>query len=203
METLKDVMIKVVTDRGTDEVIIIDNIPKGLLFRRAPKMMIDYTDIHNRQNMIKAFEVLDNGSKRFTGEMTDELLPGIEKSDNEDNCYVFFVELNASKDAIAAIDRYISMTVPVADRVPSRVPYAAQPGNHNSAPIGRHQIPRVVLPELVSPPVVETAQAPAPRALGEGHIPQAPADRQVPDPSAARDRMAKARAAKAAKASVK
>src|SRR5690348_17599367 len=37
METLKDAMIKVVTDRGIDEVIIIDNLPKNLLFRRDRK----------------------------------------------------------------------------------------------------------------------------------------------------------------------
>ncbi len=204
MELLKDVLIKEVTDRGVDEVFIIDNLPKNLLFRRAPKMMIDYTDIHNRQNLIKAFEVLDNGSKRFTGEMTDELLPGVEKSDNEENCYVFFTELNSAKDALASVDRYVAMTMPVAERVPNRIPYAAQPGNHNSAPVAYNKIPRVVLPTLVSPPAIEAAQAPDDRVLGEGHIPQAPADRRIPDPSVAtRDRMAKARAAKAAKASNK
>lgn len=202
-EMLKDVLIKEVTPRGVDVVIVVDNLPKSLLYRTVKKMMIDYTDPRNQQNLVPAFEVLDNGIKRRTNEMTDELLPGIELSDNEPNCFIFYADYNSSREALAAVDRYISASVPVAERVPERVPYAAQPGNHNSAPLQRHQIPRVVLPELVSPPVLATAQVPAPRALGEEHIPHIPANRQIKTDEEVlkekRDRMAKARAAKAVK----
>ncbi len=196
MEILKDVLIK--ESAGFDKVFIVDNLPKSLIYRKAKKMMIDYTDPQNRQNMVPAFEVLDNGRKRYTNEVEDQLLPGIELSDNGDNALVFYTDYNAAKDALAAIDRYIQASMPVLERIAERVNYAAQPGNTNSAPLQRHQIPRVVLPEVVSPPAVEAAQQPATRVLPAAHIPEAPANRIVTESSV--DRMAKARAAKAAKA---
>lgn len=197
-ELLKDVLIK--ESAGFDRVMIIDNLPKSLLYKRVKKMIIDYTDPQGRQNLVPDFEVMDNGVKRRTNATEDQLLPGIERSDSGDNAYVFYTDYNEARERLAAIDRYIASVVPVAERLPERVNYAAQPGLMSSAPLARHQIPRVVLPELVSPPAVEAAQVPTPRALGEGHIPQAPADRQIPDPAKPVDRMAKARAAKAAKA---
>lgn len=195
--TISDVLIKDITDRGVDEVFIVDNLPKAFLFKNEQKMIIDYTDPQNRQLLVPDFEVLDNGMKRRTGATTEVLLAGIELSDSGDGAYVFHTELNSAKDALQAIDNYINRVYQGNGKVPERVPYAAQPGSHNSAPIPRNQIPRVVLPELVSPPAVEAAQVPAPRALSEGHTPQAPANRVV------EDRMAKARAAKAAKAVAK
>lgn len=200
-EMLKDVLIK--DAAGVDKVFIVDNLPKSLLYRKALKMIIDYTDPQNRQNLVPEFILHpESGLKQRTGQMIDELLPGIERDPNDD-AYVFFTDYNNSVEALARIDRYISMTVPVSERVPERINYAAQPGNMNSAPLSRNRIPRVVLPELVSPPVLVAAQAVAPRALDEGHIPQAPTNRVVKTADEVaqekRDRMAKARAAKAAK----
>lgn len=70
-----------------------------------------------------------------------------------------------------------------------RVPYAAQPGLRNSAPIARHQIPRVVLPApspKTVPPVSEVG--------ADTHVTEDEAKRQ-----AVLDRTAKARIAKAEK----
>ncbi len=199
-EMLKDVLIK--DAAGVDKVFIVDNLPKSFLYKTDAKMIIDYTDPQGRQNYVLDFEVLENGIKRRTGAKEDKLLPGIDRDEN-DGAYVFFTDFNAAKDALAAIDRYISMTVPVSERVPERVIYAAQRGSMTSGPLQRHQIPRVALPELVSPPVLATAQAVTPRALDEGHIPQAPANRVVKTDEEVmqekRDRMAKARAARAVK----
>lgn len=197
-DMLKDVLIK--DSAGLDKVFIVDNLPARLLYRKAKRMMIDYTDSMNRQLLVPAFEVTEKGTKRQTNELVDELLPGIERSDNGDGSYVFNTDYNESRNALNAIDRYIASAVPAVERIPERVNYAAQPGNPNSAPLARHLIPRVVLPELVSPPALAAAQVQPTLALSEGHIPQAPANRQITDADTAmKERMAKARAARKSK----
>lgn len=175
-ELLKDVLIK--DSAGQDKVFIIDNLPKSFLYHKGKKMMIDYTE--PGQKLIPAFEVLDNGKKRYTGEVEDQLLPGIEISDSGDGAFVFYTDYNEARQRLAAIDRYIAANVPVAERVAERVSYAAQPGLMSSAPLARHLIPRVVLPELVSPPVLATAQATQTRAISNS--PEAPANRVVAEP---------------------
>lgn len=194
-EILKDVLIKEAS--GNDKVFIVDNLPKSFLYRKELKLMIDYTDVRQQQNLVPAFEVDERGRKIPTKEQVDTLLPGIELGINEENCFVFSTDYNEAKERLAAIDRYIEKVVPNADRIPERVSYAAQRGLMSSAPLARHLIPRVVLPELVSPPVLATAQAPAPRELSK---PEKPANRRVwteEQKEAARQRMANARAAKA------
>lgn len=192
MEVLRNVLIK--ESIGTDKVFIIDNLPKELIYRKALKMMVDYTN--PQQNLVPAFEMDEKGRKIPTREQVDELLPGIEKSHNEENCFVFFTDLNEAKERLASIDRYLEASLPQLERIPVRVNYAAQRGLSNSQPIPYSSIPRVVLPELVSPPVLATAQVPAPRDIS---VPQDPQNQQVQTSAqkeAARERMAKARAAR-------
>lgn len=192
MEVLKNVMIK--ESHGVDKVFIVDNLPKDLLYRKVLKLMVDYTN--PQQNLVPAFELDEKGRKIPTHEMTEELQPGVEKSQNGDDSYVFYMEYNEAKERLATIDRYIEKTLPQSERIPERVSYAAQRGLMTSTPTPTHLIPRVVLPELVSPPAVEAAQAPAPR---ENSVAVNPANRQIQteeQKQTAKERMAKARAAR-------
>lgn len=200
MEVLKNVLIKEVDGgKNGDKVVFVDNLPKNLLYRRAIKLMVDYTN--PQQNLVPAFELNDRGVKIPTGEQFDELLPGIEISQTGDEAFVFFVNMNESRMRLEDIDRYIQGNMPVTERIQPRVWYSAQPGVMTAYPRPLNQIPRVVLPEPVSPPV-RTVQV----AASSPVIPSAPAAKKVRKPmteaqkEAARQRMAVARATKAAKA---
>lgn len=171
MEILKDVLIKEAA--GNDKVMIVDNLPKDLLYRKALKLIVDYTN--PQQNLVPEFTLNDKNHKVPTGAQVDELLPGIARTE-ADGAYVFFTDYNEAKERLAAIDRYIELNVPQTERIPERVGYAAQKGLPSSAPIARHLIPRVVLPEFVSPPVLVTAQTPAPRVALK---PEAPKNRYI------------------------
>ena len=198
MEVLKNVLIKEVDGSSIgDKVFYVDNLPKGLLYRRARKTMIDYTN--PQQNLVLAFEMKD-GRRVETGEMVDELLPGIEISQTGDEAFVFFISLNEARMRLQEIDRHIQNNMPVAERVTPRIPYSSQPGVMTASPRPLSQIPRVSLPEPVSPPVktvqVETVASPVltPKAT-KVRKPMTEAQKE-----AARNRMAAARAAKATKA---
>lgn len=169
---LKDVLIKEAA--GVDKVFIVDNLPKDLLYHKELKLIIDHTT--PQQNLVPEFTLDEKGRKIPTGALAEVLRPGIELSQTGDGAYVFHTDYNEAAERLAAIDRYIEKVVPQAERVPERVSYAAQRGLMSSNPIPRHLIPRVVLPVLVSPPAVEAAQVPAPRAIS---IPEAPANRRI------------------------
>ena len=178
MEVLKKVLIKEVDgSKEGDKVFYLENLPKSLLYRKEKKQIIDYTDVQNRQRFVPDFVLNDRGQKVPTGAFTDALLPGIEMSQSDDGAYCFFTQYNEAKAALAAIDRYVQQSVPVYDRVATRVPYAMQPGTMTSGPIALSAIPVVTLPEPVSPPT-EVVQVPTndglvqkkpKRALSEEH----------------------------------
>lgn len=198
MEVLKNVLIKEVDgSKVGDKVVYIDNLPKSLLYRKATKLMIDYTN--PQQNMVPEFTVDDRGRKIPTGATVEELLPGIEISQTGDEAYVFFMQYNEARARLEDIDRFIQQTMPVAERVQPRIPYSIQPGVMTASPRPLSQIPRVVLPEPVSPPA-KAVQAAAPSPFLE-----APKARKARKPMteqqklAARERLAKARAVKAEK----
>lgn len=192
MELLKNVLIKEVNGKNTgDLVVYVDNIPKSLLYRRARKMVIDHDDPRGQQNLVPDYEMV-NGRRILTGAMVDELLPGIEMSQTGDNAFVFFIHYNEAKMRLAEIDRFIRTNVPVAERVQERVPYSIQPGVTSAGTIPLHNIPRVVLPGLVSPPA---ANAPV---QVEAHTAALPAKKQrkpltEAQKNAARERLARAR----------
>ena len=195
MELLKNVLIKEVTGhRNGDLVVYIDNLPKSLLYRSVRKMVIDPYDA--QQRIVPEYEMKD-GRKVMTNAMMDELLPGIEKSPTGDDAFVFFINYNEAKDRLADIDRHVRNSVPVAERVQQRVPYSIQPGVMSSGTIPLHNIPRVVLPELVSPPVAKAA------VQVEAHTAALPAKKERKPMSeankmAAKERLARAREIKRA-----
>lgn len=197
MEVLKDVLIKEVDGRKDgDKVFIINNLPKNLIYTKVRKMVIDRSN--PQQNLVPEYKV-ENGIRVETGAMVDELLPGIEHSMTGDGSYVFFVSLNEAKMRLQDIDRYLQATIPVSERVARRIPYSSQPGVMTASPRPLSQIPRVELPEPVSPPV-NSVQVEAPSSVIQA--PAAPKKVRKPlteaQKAAARQRMAVARAAKKA-----
>jgi hypothetical protein len=200
MEVLKNVLLKKVDGTSSgDKVLFVDNLPKSLLYRKAIKLMIDYTN--PQQNLVPEFELDDKGRKRPTGAKYDELLEGIELSQTGDESFVFFVSNNEAKKRLEDIMRHIQANVPTAERLPDFIPYSSQPGVMTASPRPLSQIPRVLLPEPVSPPV-QTVQAVA--ASPVIHTAPAPVQKKVRRPmteeqkAAARQRMAVARASKKA-----
>ena len=193
MELLKNVLIKEVG--SLDKVFYVDNLPKNLMYRRVKKMIIDPYDA--QQRVVPEYDLVD-GRKIPTNAMVEELLPGIEVSPTGDGAFVFFLMMNEAKERLADIKRYIKGAMPVAERIPEPVPYAIQPGVMSSGTIPLHNIPRVVLPEPVSPPV---AKAPV---QVEAHAAALPAKKERKPMSeankiAARERLARAREIKIAK----
>jgi hypothetical protein len=198
MEVLKNVLIKEVDgSKIGDKVFYVDNLPKSLLFAKATKLMVDYTN--PQQNLVPEFELDEKGRKIPTRALVDELLPGIEFSQTGDEAYVFFIQNNEGKMRLQEIDRYIQSVMPVAERIPVRIPYSSQPGLMTAAPRPLSQLPRVALPEPVSPPSKDVQVAASSPVL------EVPKARKVRKPlteqqkAAARERLAQARAVKASK----
>lgn len=190
MEVLKNVLIKEVngSNKG-DMVVYVDNLPKNLLYRQTKKMFIDPND--PQQKIVPEYEIVD-GHRKQTNATVEELLPGIETSPTGDKAFVFFINYNEAKARLADIDRYIRNNVPVAERVQERVFYALQPGVMTSGTIPLQNIPRVVLPEPVSPPVAKaTVQVEAHAEALPVHKERRPMTEAQKD--AARERMARAR----------
>lgn len=197
MEVLKNVLIKEVDgSKVGDKVFIVDNLPKSLLYTKVIKRVIDLES--QNQNLIPDFKIVE-GRRVPTGAMVDELLPGIEMSQTGDGAYVFFVMNNESKYRLQDIDNYLRAKVPVTERIPQRIPYAVQPGVLTSGPRALSDLPRVVLPEPVSPPVqtVQVSDTPSPVLT----VPATKARKPLTEEQklAARERLAKAREAKKAK----
>lgn len=196
MEVLKNVLIKEVTGgKNGDLVVYVDNLPKSFLYRQTKKMFIDPND--PQQKIVPEYEVVD-GRRKPTNAMVDELLPGIETSPTGDKAFVFFTNYNEAKARLADIDRYIKNNVPVAERVQERVFYALQPGVMTSGTIPLQNIPRVVLPEPVSPPEAKASvQVEAHTAALPVHEPVKEVKERRPmteaQKDAARERMARAR----------
>ncbi len=189
MEVLKNVLIKEVDGhKNGDKVVYIDNLPKSLLYRRTKKMFIDPSD--PQQKIVPEYEMV-NGRRTPTNAMVDELLPGIETSPTGDKAFVFFTNYNEAKARLADIDRHVRNNVPVAERVQERIWYALQPGVMTSGTIPLQNIPRVVLPEPVSPPEAKAS------VQVEAHTAALPAKERKPmteaQKDAARERMARAR----------
>lgn len=195
MEVLKNVLLKEVDgSKVGDKVIYVDNLPKSFLYTKAIKLMVDYTN--PQQNLVPEFELDERGRKIPTRAMVDELLPGIEMSQTGDEAFVFFIQNNEGKQRLLEIDRYIQQNMPVAERIPARIPYSSQPGVMTASPRPLSQIPRVTLPEPVSPPAKAVQVAASSPVLKSKKVRKPLTEQQK---AAARERLAKARAMKAEK----
>lgn len=201
MEFLKNVLIKEVDGgKNGDKVVFVDNLPKSFLYKKAIKLMVDYRN--PQQNLVPEFTE-QNGRAIPTGATVDELLPGIEISQTGDEAFVFFVNNNESRMRLEDIDRYIQGNMPVTERIQPRVWYSSQPGVMTAHTRPLNQIPRVILPEPVSPPVRTVQVAESSSVIQSAPVAKVKKPRKPmteEQKAAARQRMAVARATKAAKA---
>lgn len=188
-ELLRDVLIK--ETGAPDKVFIVDNLPKSLLYRTEAKLIIDYTN--PQQNLVPEFSLDQYGKKTLTGTTTEVLKDGITISQTGDGAFVFDADYIESQERLKEIDRYINFNMPQAERIPQRVSYALQ-NIPSSPPKSLSQIPRVVLPELVSPPAKAVLTSQPARDFAEDSSEQVTAGSSTLTPAQAR--MAKARAAR-------
>lgn len=189
MEVLKNVLIKEI-DGGKlgDRVMFVDNLPKHLIYKKVAARMYDI----NGDRLVPEYVFDERGNKRLTNRMVDELLPGIEMSESGDGAFNFYTMQLEAQYRLRDIDNYLRGAVPVAERLPERVPYAAQPGIMTSGTIPLSAIPRVVLPEPVSPPA-QAVQVSAPTAAIEVPAKKARKPMTEEQKQAARERLARAR----------
>lgn len=131
-EFIENVLVKEVTPGG-DKVFVVSKLPKQLLFRAAKEMV----PMGQRQDFAP------------TGQIVDELLPGIERSQTKDDGFVFF-QLHEALARLQNIDRYIRGLWPHTRALPRREYYAMSPGDPMSPPKHLSDILRVEL--LTSPP---------------------------------------------------
>lgn len=193
MEVLKNVLIKEVDgSRIGDKVFIVDNLPKSLLYRKTIARVID-PNSPTGDRMVPEYTLTANGQRVNTGRMVDELLPGIEHSQTNDKAFCFFTQYIEAQYRLKDIDNHIKSVMPVTERIPVREPYASQPGVMTSGTRPLDTLPRVVLPEPVSPPVEQTVQAGAPSAALSAPVKKARKPMTEEQKQAARERLALAR----------
>lgn len=181
-ELLPEVFIKELHESGVDQVYYVQNLPKKFIYHKVPKMVTRY----DRDGYTDGTQVVDP-----SGELVDGLLDGLEFSQNGDNSIVFPMMRETARHALAAIDAYIAGTLPRDVVIPRRVDYPLDKTNSRSYPKTRNLIPTVVLPvsrEVLAEvsPVANAAPSKPSRTLTKEQK------------EAARERMARARAVKAA-----
>ncbi len=197
METLKGVLIKEVDgDTKGDKVFIVDNLPKSLIFEKTIKLMVDYTS--PQQNMVPEFMMDPQGRKQRTNATVETLLPGIEASQTGDGGFCFFVADNNAKERLKAIDNYIKSVAPVLDRIPKRESISLQPGVMTAGPRPLSSLPRVVLPELLSPSTKVAEASGSTSGTLEAKPKRFRRPMTAQEKVAARERMARAREIRAA-----
>lgn len=188
MELLPEVFIKEQHESGIDQVMVVRNLPKHLIYRRVPKMVQRY----DRDGYTDGTIIPDP-----KGETVEALLEGLEFSQTDDGSIVF-THQETAKVALRAIDAYVNGTLPRDIVVPKRVAYPLDPSNSRSMPKPKSMIPVVELP---------ASKAEAPQVSLEGKtspVSSAPIKKRKElteqQKEAARERMARAREVRKQKA---
>lgn len=194
-EILKEVLVKEWGNMFHDKVFIVENLPKKFLYEKTVKMV----PRTNKEGWTDGTMVPAPG-----GELVETLYNGIERSPTGDGGFMFWNNHAESLARLKDIDRYIEHSLPRDSRLVARVPYAQMVGEKNSPPMGYHMIPRVTLP-LKEEPKEDFRPSPASVVSAPSQTsPQKPDGRiwNEERKEAYRQRMAKARAAKANKEKV-
>jgi hypothetical protein len=187
MEELQEVFIKELHESGIDQVFYVQNLPKKFIYHKVPKMVVRY----DRDGYTDGTTVVDP-----SGEKEDGLLEGLEHSQNGDSSIVFPMSKESARNALLAIDQYISGTLPRDVVIPKRTSYPMDSTNSRSMPKTRNLIPTVILP-VSREPLVEVSPEANPSPSKRSRI------LTQEQKEAARERMARARAVKAAQLSNK
>jgi len=151
-DILPEVRIKLTKGSSGDNVIIIENIPKDMLYTKTRKMV----------------PRLDRD-----GELTGELKPGMEfqevlreKLEMGGDGFIHFEIRNPGVQLIyRSIMNYVEKSLPRGELIPKPVKYSSMPGHPMANPIGLEQVPRVVLPVSSPPSVQKTVEVGAPPVL--------------------------------------
>jgi hypothetical protein len=193
MEVIKEALI--IEANGLKvNAFIVENLPKKFIYQKAKKMMPldEYSE-----RLVPAFYKNERGEKVQTGELVDELQPGIESDGAGSGGFIFMIGSDDSMVRLREIDKHIEELIKDPALRYKREPYAAQPGSPSSNPKPYNQIIRVRLPSPASPPNVPTLEQ-------AGALSARPKKVKTPEQIAAmRARLEKARAARAAKAAEK
>jgi len=136
---IKEALIKVVTGNGPDRVMIVENLPKRLIYQRSPKMV----PVMKEGYATEAEMVVP-------GEFVDQLRDGIEMSQTGDGGFVFNMNLNEAALRLKELDQYVERNTARDEKLVQRVSYAEDPSDPRSPVISRDRIPRAQLPALVS-----------------------------------------------------
>jgi hypothetical protein len=152
METVNEVLI--IEENGMrTSCFIVENMPYNLVYHKVKKLMPieEYSD-----RLVPAFTIDLNGKRVPTGEMVDELLPGLHLDGAGSGGLICHRGNTEDETRLAAIDAHIEQTITNPALRYKRVPYAANPGDPQSYPRPRNLMPRVRLPIPDSPPTVPT-----------------------------------------------
>jgi hypothetical protein len=182
-EVLDEVLVKELHESGIDQVFVIKNLPKRLVYHKVPLMVQRY----DRDGYTDGTMVPDP-----SGEKIDDLLDGLEYSQNGDESIVFPISRETARNALKAIDAYIAGTLPRDAVIPKRVAYPIDPTDSRSAPKPIKDLPVVELPVIQVAPVEVSPVAKAAPSRPTRNLTQQQRD-------AARERLAKARAVRLAK----
>lgn len=155
-EVLKEVLL-IASNGLRVNCAIIENLPKRLVYHKTKKLMPleEYSD-----RLVPAFEINEAGKKVPTGEMVDELLPGITFDGAGSGGLIFDSFYDDSVQRLRAIEEYVNATILDPEKRIKWVPYAQRPGDTQSSPRAFSTVPRVHLPEPESPSVALPAAAP-------------------------------------------
>lgn len=159
MELLNEVFIKEQNESGIDQVFVVKNLPKHLLYHKVPKMVQRY----DRDGYTDGTLTVDP-----SGEKVDALLEGLEHSQSGDGSIVVSMNREVGRIALKAIDAYIAGTLPRDIVIPKRVPYPLDSTDSRSGPKPLSMIPVIELPipkaasSEVSPEVKASPSEPAP-----------------------------------------
>jgi hypothetical protein len=176
-EILPEARLKICRQAAGDSVLIIENLPKRFLYRRIRKKVpiVDEATGIATENM------------KVTSEWVDVPLEKLRLSQDGLDFVHMEIRIPDVADIYARIMTYVESNVPRGEIIPKPIPYAAQPGHPMSPPIPLNHIPRVKIP-VSSPPSAQAVEAGTPSKIQDEAKLQA-----------ARDRMAKARAARKTK----
>jgi len=188
MKLLKNVLLKMSRGGRTDLILYVDNLPEDYLYEMAyPIMYVGKgRENHKEPDLSKP--------------KTPTLRLGVTDSLTGDKGILIDMDREQGQTIWATIDRYIHQMTPPNQRLQAPVANSVQPSKASAAPLPLDKIPRAVLPVL-SPPSGEQG-SPVQAAPAVGTVTAAPTlgnDKKA----AAQARMAKARAAKVQKHSIK
>lgn len=182
---LNNVLIKLTRGGYVDRVLYIDNVPEELLFEDRHPLVC------RGEGQKQAFQPDTEAPKVPT------LRENLKRSQTGDNGIVFDLDNEQSKQLYMALDRYIKSVYTNKEIPASPVPNSTDPTSQSAPALELSKVPRVVLPSLspsAANPVVEgsiTASLDV-----ESLKKEAIREYEMEKAMAAKERMAKARAAR-------